>query len=97
MKAIRTKYLGPSNVKGSRIKATDEDGNSKTIPYDHATAGVEARHAKAAKALVDKLGWGGQWVGGHLKGGMVFVCIDGFRDTDADFVGAKSAAQVRSK
>ena len=36
MKAIITKYIGPTDTRGSRIKASDEDGNSITIGYDHA-------------------------------------------------------------
>ena len=38
MQAIETKYFGPSNVKGSRIKATAQAG-SVTVGYDHALNG----------------------------------------------------------
>jgi hypothetical protein len=53
MQAIETKYLGPTNAHGSRIKATCEAGTI-TIPYPHELSGDEA-HRKAAKALCDKL------------------------------------------
>jgi hypothetical protein len=55
--AIHTKYLGPSNVKGARIKATIRRDNktfwTATIPFDHALD-CEARHALAAKAVLQK-------------------------------------------
>ena len=55
--AIHTKYIGPSNTKGSRIKAMVRR-DSKTIwtaivPFDHALD-CEARHALAAKAVLRK-------------------------------------------
>jgi len=55
MQAITTKYIGPSNTKGSRIKATCDAG-SITIPYPHELSGEEA-HAQAAMALCRKLQW----------------------------------------
>lgn len=53
--AIFTRYLGPTNTRGSRIKATAR-GLSVTIPLDHALDLTE-RHEKAARALLGKLGW----------------------------------------
>jgi hypothetical protein len=32
MKAIKTKFKGPTNTRGSRIVASDEDGNSEERP-----------------------------------------------------------------
>ena len=55
--AIRTKFLGPTNYRGARIKATAmdtfSDGRpvSVTIPYDYG-ATTEARHREAAEALL---------------------------------------------
>jgi hypothetical protein len=57
--AISTHYLPPTNVKGSRIKAKAY-GGSLTVHLDHAL-NIEANHAKAAKALAEKLGWQGEW------------------------------------
>lgn len=70
--AITTKFLGPTNVRGSRVKAEAEAG-SLTLNWDHAL-NSEANHTKAAEALVRKLGWtseqakgyAGVWVGGGL-------------------------------
>jgi hypothetical protein len=72
MKAIVTKYHGPTNFKGSRITATDEDGNRITISYPHELSGEDV-HRAAAQALCDKMKWTGQLVGGSLKNGYVFV------------------------
>ena len=53
MIAIQTKYLGPTNTRGSRIKAWTSSGFSVTIPYPHELS-YEAVHFKAVKALVTK-------------------------------------------
>ena len=78
MKAIETKYLGPTNTKGSRIKATDNDGNSIIIPYDYSLDTYEA-HEKAAKRLVEKLKWNEKGLfelkGGFLKKGYAFIFV----------------------
>lgn len=72
MKAIRTKYHGPTNTRGARITASDEDGNKCTIPYPYELSG-EAVHKSAATALCKKMGLRGELVGGSLKDGYVFV------------------------
>jgi hypothetical protein len=74
MKAIRTKYHGPTNFKGSRISASDEDGNRVSIPYPHELSG-EAVHRKAADALCIKMHWTGEMIGGALKDGYAFVWV----------------------
>ena len=72
-KAITTKYLGPTNVRGSRVKATAEAG-SITLHWDHAL-NCDDNHMIAAKALAAKYGWRGQWYGGTTYSGeTVFVC-----------------------
>jgi hypothetical protein len=77
MQAITTKYIGPSNTKGARIKATCDAG-STTIPYPHELSGSDV-HAQAAMALCRKLGWTperghmGNWVCGGLESNYVFV------------------------
>lgn len=64
MQAIQTKYLGPTNTKGSRIKATCAAG-SITIIHPHELSG-QAAHRKAAEALVAKLNWNTPLLGGQL-------------------------------
>ncbi len=71
MKAIQTTYLGATNTRPSRIKASDCDGNSVTISYPHGLSD-EAAFRKAADALCLKMGWKGPLVGGGLKNGWVF-------------------------
>ena len=55
MQAIRTRYIGPSNVKGSRIQAKCE-GGSIYVGYDHALD-IEDNHRAACEALSKKLQW----------------------------------------
>lgn len=72
MKAIVTKYHGPTNVRGSRIIAREEDGASVRRSYDHAYTSTE-NHRRAAEELANKLGWTGRLVQGSIKGGYVHV------------------------
>jgi len=82
---IETRYLGPTNTKGSRIKASAWAG-SVTVPYNHAL-NTEDNHRAAAMALAAKCAkhaeqyggksiWSeGTWAqGGNAKGtGYVFT------------------------
>ena len=73
MKAIQTKYLAATDIRGSRIKATA--GNmSATVPYNHALSD-EAVHFEAVKELVKKNGldWNiSKMVFGGTKDGYAF-------------------------
>lgn len=55
MQAIQTKYMNPTNVRGSRIKAICGAGTI-IVPYDSELDPL-ANHEAAAQALCDKLGW----------------------------------------
>jgi hypothetical protein len=67
MKAIKTLYLGPTNYKGSRIKATDQDRNHITLNWDH-ELNADENHKAAAKALCEKMNWQGELImGGFPK------------------------------
>ena len=68
MQAILTKYIGPTNTRGSRIKATCDAG-SIYIPYPHELSG-QAVYREAAEALVKKLGWDSPYYGPLLGGGL---------------------------
>jgi hypothetical protein len=77
VKAITTKYIGPSNTKGSRIAASDGDGNRVVVGYDH-SMNSERNHARAAAELCRKKRWNGRLHGGSLleqgkSGRMVWV------------------------
>lgn len=73
--AIITKYIGPTNFKGSRIKATTASGISKVTEYDDAL-NSEQNHMQAASNLMDKLSWDGKLVGGSTPTGYCFVIVD---------------------
>lgn len=72
--AIITKYMGPTNFRGSRVKATAEAG-SITIDWNDAL-NVGGNHLEAAKALQAKFGWTDDLTGGSYKKGYVFVQIE---------------------
>ena len=85
--SITTRYVGPTNSRGSRIKAIarKRDGIgpelSATVPYGHGN--TEEEHCKGAKACAEKLGWSGLWIGGGNldENGYVFVNV-GFHVSD---------------
>ena len=66
MKAIISKYLGPTDYRGSRIRATAEGGHSVTVGYD---CGSSDPHREAVKALLIKTGWKGNMVSGGMPDG----------------------------
>ncbi len=65
--AITTRYLGPTNYRGSRVKATCQAG-SITISWDDAL-NSEDNHSVAAYSLAAKLNWSGKLIGGGLPDG----------------------------
>lgn len=65
--AILVKYLGPTNSRGGRFKATCWSG-SKTIPYD-AGLNHEGNADAACLALLTKLGWRNTYVVGQFANG----------------------------
>lgn len=90
MQAIITKYIGPTNKRGSRIKARQAASyagkpKSVTIDWDYGLR-VEHNHKAAAIALAAKLGWHGDWAGGSNCGeGYVFVNVDAATDERMTF------------
>ena len=90
MQTIITKYLGPTNHRGSRIKARQSasySGTPKSVTVDWNYAlNTEQNHKIAAQALAKKLGWPGEWVGGdNGDTGYSFVNIDGARQERVAF------------
>ena len=75
MIAIHTKYYGPTDSDGSKIRATDGRGNKVTIPYPHELSDVDC-YAKAAKMLCKKMEWKGTLVAGGTQSGYVFCFTD---------------------
>jgi hypothetical protein len=76
MQAIRTRYHGPSDFKGSRINAKCE-GATVSMPYNHGLT-LQDNHAEAARQLADKLGWVGIYHGGYFARDYYWVCESGW-------------------
>jgi hypothetical protein len=73
--AIQTKFLSPTNSRGSRVKAFAAAG-SVTISWNH-RLNPEQNHRAAAKMFANRMNWVGLWYGGTLRSGdMVFVTVD---------------------
>lgn len=74
MKAIETKFIPATNVKGSRVKATEPDGKSVTLSWEHGLNSMQ-NHQAAAVALCRKMKWGGTLATGELKSSYVHVFV----------------------
>ena len=55
LQAIQTKYIGPTNSRGSRVKAYCQAG-SITVSWLH-NLNSEENHKRAVLELIKKLGW----------------------------------------
>ena len=71
--AIQTKYLGPTNTHGSRIKAWCE-AKSIIRPVDHSLNEAERHHAVAME-LAAMLAWPGEWYQGGLPSPSTGYCF----------------------
>jgi hypothetical protein len=69
---ITTRYHGPTNTRGARVTASDED-NRITLSWDH-EVGSQENHDAAARALCVKLDWvSHDLYRGATKRGYVYV------------------------
>lgn len=78
MQAIQTKYLGPTNHRGARLKASCQ-ARTIVVGWDYAL-GITDNHEHAAMELAQRLGWtantDSRWVSGALKdGSYAHVCV----------------------
>lgn len=64
MQAIETKWIGPTNTRGSRIIASCQAGKI-TVPWSY-DLGIDDNHRAAARKLIKKLGWLGTWASGAI-------------------------------
>lgn len=79
MAVIYTEWKGPTNSLGSRVVAythshvTDRK-ERVTVQWDY-SLGIEGNHNAAAKKLVEKLGWDGEWSRHDASngGGYIFI------------------------
>jgi hypothetical protein len=67
MQAIQTKFLGATNTRGDRIKATASAG-SLTLGWDYAL-NAEGNHIAAARALQARFNWTFELASGVLADG----------------------------
>jgi len=83
--AIETKFLGPTNYRWARIKATARDGWPSTERHESVTQSwsdddesMKDQHERVAWALVDKMGLSGveALVCGATDRGYVFVAMN---------------------
>jgi hypothetical protein len=84
MQAIETRYLGATDLKGSRIVARCEASRIVSSKHQMRATSVEEDHRLVAIELIQKLGWHGHWVQGAVpsnRKGYVFVC---YRRMDYD-------------
>jgi len=73
--AVTTKYLGPTDNRGSRIKATFGSENL-IIPY-HSNLNPAEAHQEAAYALLNYLKITfSELKGGEIKDGYAFIVIE---------------------
>ena len=72
MKAIKTKYISATNLTGSRVSATTENGGRVIVGWNYAL-NSDANHERAARKLCEKMGdgWSGQLAMGGLPDGSV--------------------------
>lgn len=77
MQTITTKYLGATNTKQARVRATSTSGISIIVKWNW-ELDTEDNHNEAAIALCNKLGWSGTfYCGAAEKGkGNVYVMAD---------------------
>lgn len=71
MFSIVTKFLGPTNTQGSRIRATC-NGKSKMVSYDHAMGSVE-NHIEAVKEFARVFHYSGTYAIGETETGYIFT------------------------
>lgn len=72
---ITTKYLGPTNNRGSRIKASCA-GASVTVSYPHELSGVDC-HLEAVKKLAKKINFTGELIIEDTDTGYMFISTAG--------------------
>jgi hypothetical protein len=73
---IKTRFIGPTNYRGARIKATCQAG-SVTVSLDYSLSGTDA-HWQAVLSLIAKYGlrFGDKYAIGQDESGYYFTPID---------------------
>lgn len=71
-KTIGVKYLSATNTRGARVKAYIPNTKNKIVRNWNYALDNE-NYCEVAKELAEKMGWGGELIGGFFKNEMVFV------------------------
>ena len=71
--AIETRYLGPTNYRGSRVVATTPFAGLRHVHQWDCSLDIDGNHHAAAEALRAKLDWPTIVAGGTTKSGYVWV------------------------
>ena len=80
MLAIETRFIGPTDKRGSRYVAAVCERKRDGMPVRKLTVHADDRldsednHKAAAIALIRTLGWTGDWIMAGTDPGYVFVC-----------------------
>jgi hypothetical protein len=69
MATVQTKWFGPGNRRGSRIKATSQHRAGAMWRSCDDSMSIEQNHEEAAKAMLTRNEWEGHWVGGTNQDG----------------------------
>lgn len=108
MLAIQTRFIGPSNTRGARVKASVMECVSSfgrprtaTVGYHEGPGGVNEAHDRAARALMVQLGWAGRFVVGDTQAGRVYVRVtkdgDKLDVTEAECAAGNVTRPMRGK
>lgn len=78
MTCIETKFIGPTNTRGSRISATALSTKQRIVIDWDQSVNSDQNHKVACLRLAVKFGWiHGDWVmGAGSNGSQIFVCND---------------------
>jgi len=76
MQTVQTRYLGPTDSRGARIKAFSE-GFPRGVTTSYGYLSSTHEHARTALAFIKAREWYGLWVGGGAadRRGEVYVCL----------------------
>lgn len=74
MIAILTRYLPPTNYRGSRVAVRSGNGHRMIVSWDH-ELDVSGNHRAAALALCRKMGWTGDLASGGTENGAAHCFI----------------------
>ena len=91
MQAIRTKYFGPTNSRGSRIQASCE-AETIYVPYNYGLTNDE-NHRAACEELTRALGWAfSDMVGGAHGDATYWVFVNEWNRTNVNSASNEVAA-----